>query len=54
MIGMVSAIFVSKAVGYILQRTGSYIPVFVMAGLAYLVAFCFVQLLAPRLQPARV
>ena len=54
MIGMVSAMFVSKAVGYILQRTGSYVPVFVMAGLAYLVAFCFVQLLAPRLQPAQV
>src|ERR1022692_688634 len=54
MIGMVSGMFVSKAVGYILQRTGSYVPVFVMAGLAYLVAFGFVQVLAPRLEPAQV
>jgi ACS family hexuronate transporter-like MFS transporter len=54
MIGMVSGMFVSKAVGYILQRTGSYIPVFVMAGLAYLIAFGFVQALAPRLEPAKV
>jgi ACS family hexuronate transporter-like MFS transporter len=54
MIGMVSGMFVSKAVGYILQRTGSYVSVFVMAGLAYLVAFCFIQLLAPRLEPAQV
>jgi ACS family hexuronate transporter-like MFS transporter len=54
MIGMISGMFVSKAVGYILQRTGSYVPVFIMAGLTYLVAFCFVQLLAPRLEPARV
>ena len=54
MAGVVSGLFVSKTVGYILQRTGSYVPVFVMAGLAYLVAFCFVQLLAPRLQPAQV
>jgi ACS family hexuronate transporter-like MFS transporter len=45
---------IAKAVGYILQRTGSYVPVFVMAGLAYLVAFGFVQALAPRLKPAQV
>ncbi len=54
MIGMISGMLVSKAVGYILQRTGSYVPVFVMAGLAYLVAFAFLQLLAPRLEPAQV
>jgi len=33
MVGVISGMFVSKAVGYILQRTGSYVPVFVMAGL---------------------
>ena len=54
MAGAVSGMFIAKAVGYILQRTGSYVPVFVMAGLAYLVAFGFVQLLAPRLEPAQV
>jgi MFS transporter, ACS family, hexuronate transporter len=54
MAGAFSGMFVAKAVGYILQRTGSYVPVFVMAGLAYLVAFGFVQMLAPRLKPAQV
>jgi MFS transporter, ACS family, aldohexuronate transporter len=54
MAGSFSGMFVAKAVGYILQRTGSYVPVFVMAGLAYLVAFGFVQVLAPRLKPAHV
>ena len=54
MAGAFSGMFVAKAVGYILQRTGSYVPVFVMAGLAYLVAFGFVQALAPRLKPAQV
>jgi ACS family hexuronate transporter-like MFS transporter len=54
MIGMIAGMFVSKVVGYILQSTGSYVPVFIMAGSAYLVAFCFVQLLAPRLKPAQV
>jgi MFS transporter, ACS family, hexuronate transporter len=54
MAGAFSGMFVAKAVGDILQRTGSYVPVFVMAGLAYLVAFGFVQALAPRLKPAEV
>ena len=54
MAGSFSGMFVAKAVGYILQRTGSYIPIFVMAGLAYLVAFAFVQVLAPRLKPAQI
>ena len=54
MAGAISGMFVAKAVGYILQRTGSYVPVFVMAGLAYLVAFGFVQMLAPRLKPTQV
>ncbi len=54
MAGAFSGMFVAKAVGYILQRTGSYVPVFVMAGLAYLVAFGFVQMLAPRLEAAKV
>ena len=30
-------------VGYILQRTGSYVPIFILAGTAYLVALGFVQ-----------
>jgi ACS family hexuronate transporter-like MFS transporter len=54
MAGAFSGMFVAKAVGYILQRTGSYVLIFVMAGMAYLVALFFVQLLAPRLQPAKV
>jgi MFS transporter, ACS family, hexuronate transporter len=54
MTGAISGMFVAKAVGYILQRTGSYVPVFVMAGLAYLVAFGFVQMLSPRLKPAQI
>jgi ACS family hexuronate transporter-like MFS transporter len=41
-------------VGFVLQRTGSYVPVFVLAGSAYLVALCFVQLLAPRLERAEI
>ena len=51
MAGAVGGMLVAKVVGYTLQRTGSYVPVFIMAGLAYLVALAFVQALAPRLEP---
>ena len=54
MLGAIAGILVAKTVGYILQGTGSYMPVFVMAGLAYLVAFGFIQVLTPQLQPADV
>lgn len=53
MLGTISGMFIAKAVGYILQSTGSYVPVFVLAGLAYLVALGFVQGLAPRLKALR-
>jgi ACS family hexuronate transporter-like MFS transporter len=46
--------FISKMVGYILQETGSNVPIFVLAGTAYLVALAFVQVLAPRLEPAEI
>lgn len=54
LLGTVSGMFISKMVGYILQKTGSYVPIFVLAGTAYLVALAFVQVLAPRLEPAEV
>ncbi|HKF01518.1 MAG TPA: MFS transporter [Candidatus Sulfotelmatobacter sp.] len=54
LLGTVSGMFISKMVGYILQTTGSYVPVFVLAGTAYLIALAFVQALAPRLERARL
>jgi len=50
LLGTVGGMGLSKMVGYVLQRTGSYLPVFVLAGSAYLVALGFVQALAPRLK----
>lgn len=54
MAGAISGMMAAKAVGYILQHTGSYVSVFMLAGLAYLVALGFIQALAPRLRPAQV
>ena len=53
-LGTVAGMLISKVVGYILEHTGSYVPVFLIAGLAYLVALAFVQALAPRLEKAEV
>jgi MFS transporter, ACS family, hexuronate transporter len=51
LLGTIGGMFIAKVVGYTLQRTGSYVPVFVMAGSAYLVALACVQALVPRLTP---
>jgi ACS family hexuronate transporter-like MFS transporter len=54
LLGTISGMGIAKTVGYILQRTGSYVPIFIMAGSAYLVALCFVQALVPRVERAEV
>ena len=54
LLGTVSGMFIAKMVGYILQRTGSYVPVFLIAGLAYLTALAFVHALTPRLERAEI
>jgi ACS family hexuronate transporter-like MFS transporter len=52
LLGTLAGMLIAKVVGYVLQRTGSYVPIFLIAGFAYLVALGFVQLLAPRLERA--
>jgi ACS family hexuronate transporter-like MFS transporter len=54
MAGAVGGMLISLAVGEILQRTGSYVPIFIIAGSAYLIALLIVHLLVPRLEPADV
>ena len=49
-----SAMLIASTVGLILQYSGSYLPIFVIAGSAYLVALGIIHLLAPRLEPASV
>ena len=39
--------------GLVLQFTGSYVPMFVMASSAYLVALALIQIAAPKLEPVR-
>lgn len=54
MAGAIGGMLISTTVGLILQYTGSYFPIFIIAGSAYLVALLVIHLLAPRLAPANV
>ena len=54
MAGAVGGMFIAMLVGAILQATGSYVPIFMIAGSAYLVALLVIHGLAPRLEPAKV
>jgi ACS family hexuronate transporter-like MFS transporter len=56
MFGYIGFSLFSALTGLILQRwtNKNYLPVFIMCGSAYLVAFALIQLLAPRLERANV
>jgi ACS family hexuronate transporter-like MFS transporter len=54
MFGAVGGMLIATATGYLLQFTGSYHSVFIVAGSAYLVALAVMHALAPRLEPAEV
>ena len=54
MAGSIGGMLIALVVGEILQKTGSYVPIFIIAGSAYLAALLVIHLLAPRLEPARV
>jgi ACS family hexuronate transporter-like MFS transporter len=52
MAGAIGGMLIAKIVGYILDWTGSYFPVFLIAGSAYLVALLLIHLIVPRLEQA--
>ncbi|HEV8133309.1 MAG TPA: MFS transporter [Pyrinomonadaceae bacterium] len=54
MAGAVGGMLISKIVGYILQFSGSYVPIFIIAACTYLAAWVVIQLLVPKLEPARL
>jgi len=54
MAGSIGGMLIATTVGLILQYTGSYFPIFIMAGGAYLLALAIIHLLVPTLEPANV
>ena len=54
MAGAVGGMLFAKIVGYALQKTGSYMLPFLMAGSAYLVGLLLIHIFAPRLEPVHL
>jgi len=54
MAGAVGGMLIALVVGEILQTTGSYVPIFIIAGTTYLLALLIIHLLVPRLEPAKL
>lgn len=50
--GAVSGMAVSAGIGWLLQSTGSYVPIFAASASAYLIALAVIHGLAPRLERA--
>ncbi|MGB2713277.1 MAG: MFS transporter [Vicinamibacterales bacterium] len=54
MAGAVGGLLIAKLTGYILETTGSYVPVFLIAATTYLAALGVIHLLVPKLAPAKI
>ncbi|HAP35718.1 MAG TPA: MFS transporter [Bacteroidetes bacterium] len=51
MAGAVGGMVIAKVVGYVLEWTGSYLIVFIIAGSMYLIALLIIHLLVPKMEP---
>src|SRR6202162_4099433 len=54
MAGAVGGMLIAEIVGHLLQWTGSYMIPFFMAASAFLISLLLIQLLSPKLIPARI
>jgi MFS transporter, ACS family, hexuronate transporter len=54
MVGSLGGVLFQPLTGYIVKTTGSYVPLFIVAGLAYVTALIVVQTLSPKLLPAKL
>jgi ACS family hexuronate transporter-like MFS transporter len=54
MLGAFGGMVFSKYIGQVLDKIGTYTPIFIVAGSAYLVALLVVHLLTPKMEPVKV
>lgn len=54
MAGAIGGMLIAKVTGYLLDATGSYVPIFFIASSAYLVTLAVVHMLVPRLEHAEL
>ncbi|HUI79252.1 MAG TPA: MFS transporter [Bryobacteraceae bacterium] len=52
--GAVGGMMIATFAGFVLQFTGSYVPMFIIAASAYLLALLIIHLLIPGLEPAKL
>jgi ACS family hexuronate transporter-like MFS transporter len=52
--GAVGGMLIATFTGFVLQLTGNYLPMFIIAGSAYLLALAIVQILTPKLTPVKL
>ncbi|HTU09913.1 MAG TPA: MFS transporter [Allosphingosinicella sp.] len=53
-LGAVGGMFMAKFTGWVLDSSGSYVPMFIIAGCTYLFALLVIHLLVPKMEPAKV
>ena len=53
-IGAIGGMLASTGAGWILQVTGSYYSLFIVAGTMYLIALAIIHLLVPKMEPAQL
>ena len=51
MAGSIGGMLIATVTGYLLQWTGSYVSIFLVAGSIYLVALALIHLLVPQVKP---
>jgi ACS family hexuronate transporter-like MFS transporter len=54
MAGAVGGMIMSKYAGWVLDKLGTYTPIFIVAASVYLIAVAAVHLLSPRLEPVKL
>jgi ACS family hexuronate transporter-like MFS transporter len=54
MAGAIGGMLISKVTGYLLEWTGSYYSVFLIAGFTYLAALLVIHLLVPNIRPVDI
>jgi len=54
MAGAIGGMLIALVVGEILETTGSYVPIFIIAGSTYLIALLIIHLLVPKLEATKI
>ncbi len=49
MVGAIGGMAMAKYAGWVLDKIGTYTPIFVVAALAYLIALLIIHVLMPRM-----